>query len=101
MSDQPETGEVREVGAGAEFEVVLSVPGGTGYRWEVATVAEGTKVVGESPAQAVEDSRPGSPRAQRFVLRAGTASGRALFLLRRPWESNPVREHAVDIRVRP
>lgn len=94
--------EGRDVDAGAEFDVVLTAPGGAGYRWEVEVLSEGMTLVAEHPRTAAEGAaqRPGSPSSQRFLLRAGTESGAVVFQLRRPWEALPVRRHAVDIRVR-
>lgn len=101
VRSEPETHEVREVPSGGEFEVVLSAPGASGYRWELVSLAEGTRLVDESPAHTSAAPTPGSPRTQRFVLKAAAASGRIVFQLRRPWEPAPVRSHAVEIRVRP
>jgi predicted secreted protein len=92
--------EGRDVDAGAEFDVVLTAPGGTGYRWEVDVLSEGMTLVGERPRTTAESATPGSPASQRFLVRAGTESGAVVFQLRRPWEVLPVRRHAVDVRVR-
>ncbi|MGN6406129.1 protease inhibitor I42 family protein [Sinomonas sp.] len=92
--------EGRDVDAGAEFDVVLTAPGGTGFRWEVEVLSEGMTLVAEHPRTATEGAAPGSPSSQRFLLRAGTESGAVVFQLRRPWEALPVRRHAVDVRVR-
>ncbi|WP_197061973.1 protease inhibitor I42 family protein [Sinomonas humi] len=101
MERTPETHEVRAVDAGAELEVALSSPGGSGYRWELAELGRGTELVTERPVEPSSSATPGSGRLQRFVLRAGAESGVVTFQLRRPWEPHPVRTHAVDIRVHP
>jgi predicted secreted protein len=94
----PDTNEVREVEAGAQFYVVLPAPGGSGYRWEVAALTEGMTLIAEHPRAAV--TTPGATVAQRFLLRAGTVSGAAIFQLRRSWEAAPVRRHGVEVRIR-
>lgn len=98
MEGTSDTHEVREVEAGTQFDVVLSVPGGSGYRWEVATLTEGMTLVAEHPRAAV--TTPGAAVAQRFLLRAGTVSGTATFQLRRSWEAASVRRHGVEVRIR-
>jgi predicted secreted protein len=100
--ESPDSSEAREVDAGAEFDVVLTAPGGTGYRWEVELLADGISLVAEQPRTGAEGTArtPGSPSSQRFLLRAGTQSGAVVFQLKRQWEALPVRRHAVDVHVR-
>lgn len=98
MEGAHDTHEVREVDPGAEFDVVLSAPGGSGYRWEVAALFDGVTLIAEHPRAG--STMPGAPMAQRFLLRAGTASGTVVFQLRRQWEPAAVRRHAIEVRIR-
>lgn len=110
------TDEAVDVATGAEFAVVLALAGGTGYRWELTRVPDGVELVreeaplpsgpahdgGGTPSRPASPPIPGGQTQQRFLLRATGSPGERIavgFVLRRPWEANPVDRRTVVVTI--
>ncbi|SDB93709.1 Chagasin family peptidase inhibitor I42 [Raineyella antarctica] len=109
-AEDPTGSEDRTVAAGEAFPIDLPVSGGTGYRWELAdappTVEYREQDTGPGPGRGSSAdhgaTEPGAPVHQRFVLRAtspGTGVIELDFVLRRPWESEPIAHRLIRIQV--
>jgi len=81
--------------------IVLDAPGqGTGgYLW-TARVEEGAGRIEAEPVSAPPSDSVGAGVDARFRLTwSGTAGGSVVLQLKRPWESEPIRSHRIDIAV--
>ena len=83
---------------GAAFQVALREPAATGHRWRLTDAPAAVAFVDER----YEAPGPGEPigsAGQRIItLRAkGRGHYRLKFELARPWETQPAKEHHVDV----
>ncbi len=84
--------------AGEPIRIALPSHGGAGYLWRLRDEPPGLRLQGSESLAPESGAPPGSPHDTVFTLIAtdpGTYA--AVFVLQRPWESEPVEERVVTI----
>jgi predicted secreted protein len=86
------------VRTGEPFSVALKEPVATGHRWALAEVPPGIVVIDETYEPPGQGSPVGGSGRKVTRLRATQAGRYELrFVLARPWEARPDREHRVEV----
>lgn len=85
---------------GDSFEVALREPAATGHRWQLMNAPAQVAFI----AERYEAPAPGGPigsAGRRVITLRATARGhcRLRFVLARPWEAQPAKEHYVEVDV--
>jgi predicted secreted protein len=85
---------------GLPFTIELKSGPSTGYQWQIPSVPEGIEPLGSEYVPA-PNAQIGDAVTQDFRFRANTAGHYSLrFVLKRAWESEPIRETVIDVDVK-
>ena len=86
---------------GTEIELQLAAAPTTGYAWEPRIIPAGLVIAGRSHTPA-DPSTIGGTGTDTFRVRVTAAGSYDLvFVLKRPWEAQPVRTHTFHITAGP
>jgi predicted secreted protein len=88
------------VEADADFSVRLESSATAGYVWQYDALPGALEPLGDSIEQAPGPQRAGGPATHVFRFRPNQKGRFTIrFVLKRPWEAEPVRVHTVAVAV--
>jgi predicted secreted protein len=100
MTREGPSTEVR--GAPGDLKVELAETPTSGYRWEVERAVPGVEVMGDDYLESPGELVAGGSGLRTFRLHATAAGSYELaFVLRRPWESEPLERRHIRLVVGP